>query len=94
MLFRSDVQFGKPDPEPYLMGLKKAGVNANEALVVENAPLGVESASKAGIFTIAVNTGPLAEKVLYDAGAQIVLSDMSELNEKLPEILEIIKNYR
>ena len=94
MVTAHDVQFGKPDPEPYLMGLKKAGVNANEALVVENAPLGVESASKAGIFTIAVNTGPLAEKVLYDAGAQIVLSDMSELNEKLPEILEIIKNYR
>ena len=36
-----DVSRGKPDPEPYLMGLQKAGVRAEEALVVENAPLGV-----------------------------------------------------
>ncbi|MBR5052237.1 MAG: HAD-IA family hydrolase, partial [Bacteroidaceae bacterium] len=52
-----DVKRGKPDPEPYLMGLQKAGVKAEEAVVVENAPLGVESAKGAGIFTIAANTG-------------------------------------
>ena len=71
-----DVKHGKPHPEPYLMGLQKAGVKAEEAIVVENAPLGVESAHRAGIFTIAANTGPLEDHLLKDAGADIVVSGM------------------
>ena len=73
-----DVKYGKPNPEPYLMGLQKAGVRAEEAIVVENAPLGVESAKGAGIFTIAANTGPLEDSILKDAGADIVVSGMKE----------------
>ena len=68
-----DVKRGKPDPEPYLMGLQRAGVKAEEAVVVENAPLGVESAHKAGIFVIAANTGPLEDSILKEAGANIVV---------------------
>ena len=73
MVTAFDVKHGKPHPEPYLMGLEKAGVSASEAIVIENAPLGVEAAHAAGIYTIAVNTGPLSPKVLLDAGANIVL---------------------
>ena len=73
MVTAFDVKHGKPHPEPYLMGLAKAGVSATEAVVIENAPLGVEAAHAAGIYTIAVNTGPLSPKVLLDAGADIVL---------------------
>ncbi len=75
-----DVHYGKPHPEPYLIGLKKAGVNADEAIVVENAPLGIESGHAAGIFTIGVNTGPLPDDVLWKAGADKVLPDMKALN--------------
>ena len=73
MVTAFDVKHGKPHPAPYLMGLEKAGVSASEAVVIENAPLGVEAAHAAGIYTIAVNTGPLSPKVLLDAGADIVL---------------------
>ena len=39
-----DVKRGKPNPDPYLMGLKKAGNYApSEGIVVENAPLGVRA---------------------------------------------------
>ncbi len=72
-----DVKHGKPHPEPYLMGLEKAGVEAAKAVVVENAPLGVESAKGAGIFTVAANTGPLEDSLLRDAGADIVVPDMT-----------------
>ena len=54
MVTAFDVKYGKPNPEPYLMALKKGGLKADEAVVVENAPLGVEAGHKAGIFTIAV----------------------------------------
>ena len=78
-----DVKHGKPHPEPYLMGLEKAGVAAAEAVVVENAPLGIESAHKAGIFTIAANTGPLEDSLLKDAGADIVVANMKEVSKLL-----------
>ena len=87
MVTAFDVRHGKPHPEPYLMGLAKAGISAEEAIVVENAPLGVESAKGAGIFTIAVNTGPLPDKVLYDAGADIVFPNHFALLEALPKLL-------
>ena len=79
MVTAFDVRHGKPDPEPYLMGLRKAGVAANEAIVVENAPIGVQAGHAAGIFTIAVNTGPLDGQVLLDAGADLLFPSMQAL---------------
>ena len=76
-----DVKHGKPYPEPYLMGLQKAGMSAAQAVVIENAPLGVEAGHAAGIFTIAANTGPLPDKILKDSGADLVLSDMYAVAE-------------
>jgi beta-phosphoglucomutase-like phosphatase (HAD superfamily) len=83
MVTAYDVKKGKPDPEPYLMALEKAGLGPNEAIVVENAPLGVRSAKGAGIFTVAVNTGILSDDDLWQAGADVVLADMAALLEKL-----------
>lgn len=82
MVTAFDVKYGKPNPEPYLMGLKKAGIAPNEAVVVENAPLGVKAGVAAGIFTIAVNTGPLPDSALLDEGANLLFGSMQELSEK------------
>lgn len=79
MITAHDVKIGKPNPEPYLMALKKSGYNKNEAIVIENAPLGVESAKAAGLFTIAINTGPLDPEALKNSGADIVLDDSLQL---------------
>ena len=76
-----DVTIGKPNPAPYNKGLEKCGVKANEAFVVENAPLGVKAGVNAGILTIAVNTGPLPDDILWEQGADIVLKDMPQLLE-------------
>ena len=81
MVTAYDVKFGKPNPEPYLMGLKKAGIDPNEAVVVENAPLGVKAGVAAGIFTIAINTGPLPNSALLDEGANLLFSSMQELSD-------------
>lgn len=81
-----DVRKGKPDPEPYLMAQKKAGVKPYEAFVVENAPRGVRSAHEAGCFTIAVNTGPLNDEELWREGADLVLPDMKTLLELIPSL--------
>ena len=68
-----DVKRGKPNPDPYLMGLKKAGnYLPEEGIVVENAPLGVHAGSAAGCYTVAINSGPLAGSVLLNEGANIL----------------------
>lgn len=84
----NDVRRGKPNPEPYLKGIELAGTTAGHCIVIENAPLGVKAAHTAGCFTIAVTTGPIPEKELYKAGADIVFPDMKTLNEALEQILQ------
>lgn len=82
-----DVSRGKPDPMPYLVGMKKANVQPWEAIVVENAPLGVRAAVAAKIFTIAVNTGPLPDKALADEGANIIFPKMTLLRDSIDNII-------
>lgn len=83
-----DVSRGKPDPEPYLMGLKKAGVSKEEAFVVENAPLGVRAGKAAGLFTIAVTTGPIPREAFVREGADLIFPSMEAFADALPELLD------
>ena len=95
MVTAFNVTHGKPHPEPFLRGLEKGGnLKPNQAIVIENAPLGIEAAVKAGIFTLAVNTGPLDDTVLTDAGAAMVFKSMSDLLKAMPEVLEITRTIR
>lgn len=77
-----DVKKGKPSPDPYLAGLRKCQVQPCEAIVVENAPLGVRAAVAAGIFTVAVNTGPLPDAMLADEGASLVYDRMTAFRDE------------
>ena len=75
-----DVKRGKPYPDPYLTGLRKAGnLQPNEGIVVENAPLGVRAGVSAGIFTVAINSGPLPDASLLDEGANVLYDTMTQL---------------
>lgn len=81
-----DVTHGKPDPEPYLKGLALAGVRAEEAVVIENAPLGVRAAKGAGVFTIAVTTGPVPKELFEKEGADLIFPSMPEFAAVLDSI--------
>ena len=83
MVTSFDVKRGKPFPDPYLKGLEIAKVDAREAVVVENAPLGIRAAVAAGIDTIAVNTGPLEDSILLSEGPVLLLHSMMELSKWL-----------
>ena len=77
-----DVTRGKPAPDPYLMGLQKAGnLQPWQGVVVENAPMGVRAGVAAKIFTIAVNSGPLPNTTLAGEGANIVFDRMTQLRD-------------
>lgn len=81
MVTALDVTQGKPHPEPYLKGLAKHDIKPSEAIVIENAPLGVAAAKAAGIFVLAINTGPLPNSILADEGADVVVNSAKELME-------------
>src|SRR6266850_4797296 len=48
MVTSTDVQHGKPDPEPYLKGAQILGVPAADCLVIEDAPAGIRAGKAAG----------------------------------------------
>lgn len=91
MITAHDTKIGKPHPEPYLMAMEKSGYTTSNALVVENAPLGVESAKAAGLFTIGINTGPIKAEALKDAGADLVMSGSKELYELWPVLINLLR---
>ena len=82
-----DVVKGKPDPEPYLKAWERSGFKKEECAVVENAPLGVRAAKAAGLYTFAVNTGPLPDEELAAEGADRIFHSMAELLDWLQKIV-------
>ncbi|MCX6714327.1 MAG: HAD family phosphatase [Candidatus Uhrbacteria bacterium] len=51
-----EIIHGKPDPEPYLLAMKRLNLKSNECVVIEDALGGVKSAKSAGCYVIAVPT--------------------------------------
>jgi beta-phosphoglucomutase len=74
------VCWGKPDPEPYLRAINALRVLPRDALVIENAPYGIQSAREAGICCVAVATS-LPEEELQ--GADRIVKDLRELRTLL-----------
>ena len=70
------VKNGKPSPEPYLQAAQGLSVKPGECVVVENAPLGIESAKRAGMFCVAVTTS-LPED--YLKRADVVVDRLEEI---------------
>lgn len=74
----NDVTEGKPSPEPYLKAIGMLKIGKDECIVVENAPLGVESAKRAGLFCLAIPTYVEAERLKK---ADVVLPNHAALKE-------------
>jgi len=74
-----DVSRGKPAPDPYIKGMEKIGTRPEETIVVENAPLGIAAGVAAGCFTIAVNSGPLADEELLAYHPSLLYHTMQQL---------------
>lgn len=55
-IFFNDVSKGKPHPDPYLLGLERLALLAEETLVIEDAPSGIQSGKAAGIKVIGMVT--------------------------------------
>jgi mannitol-1-/sugar-/sorbitol-6-phosphatase len=80
----SDIQDGKPAPDPYLKGAAVLGFAARDCVVVEDATAGVRSGKAAGARVIALRT-TMAERELREAGADWVVRDCAAISLGTPE---------
>ena len=76
IVFADDVQRGKPDPEGYLAAAGRLGVDPSDALVVEDAPAGIEAARAAGMACVAVTSTHERDEL---AVADAVIGSLEEL---------------
>ncbi len=78
LITSSDVQRGKPDPEPYVKGAQILGVPASECIVIEDAPAGIRAGKAAGARVLALRTTS-SDAELQQAGADWIADDCAEL---------------
>jgi len=76
----SDVQNGKPHPEPYLKALAKLNIKPKEAIVFENAPFGIRSAKAAGLTCLALETSLPAS---YLKNADAIFTSFKEIESQV-----------
>jgi beta-phosphoglucomutase-like phosphatase (HAD superfamily) len=79
------VNRSKPSPEPYLLGLKMIGLNADECLVIEDSPRGLQAANAAGVTCIV-----LRNKMMLDhafVGAHRVVDSVDQLAQEISQLI-------
>jgi len=81
-----DVRRGKPSPDPFQKALKSLKMKARDAIVIENAPLGVLSAKRAHLRCLALETS-LPRSYLKKADK--VFSSYQELNQSISFEMEL-----
>jgi HAD superfamily hydrolase (TIGR01509 family) len=77
VLTREDYANSKPDPEPYLAGIARTGLRADECIAVEDTPRGLTAAIGAGLKCIVIPTALTAGADF--SAAHEVLRDIREL---------------
>ena len=80
-----DVELGKPNPDPYLLGAKRLGLNPADCVVFEDADAGVRAGRAAGVGLIV----GVSERAL-ETDADLVVRDLSGItfvdgNLRIPE---------
>ncbi len=72
-----DVQRGKPDPQVFELAANQIGISPAECVVIEDAPVGIEAARRAGMRVIGL-VGTHPAKAL--SSADRVIAHLDELN--------------
>ena len=68
----------KPHPDPYLIGMKKLGVKAEDCLVFEDSPSGCKAGKAAEVAAVVGLRTELPEWTLKAAGATVTVADWTE----------------
>lgn len=72
-----DTSKGKPDPEPYLLALKKLDAPAEACFAIEDSPKGIQSAKAAGLKCFGLKTQYFTEAELGEA--DFIVENLNEI---------------
>ena len=78
-----DVETAKPAPDIVEVALRKAGVDASEAVFVGDSVWDVKAATSAGVVCVAVASGGVPTAELRAAGAAVVYESVQDLLDNL-----------
>ncbi|QHM65145.1 MULTISPECIES: HAD family hydrolase [Pediococcus] len=73
VLSGEEVANNKPAPDIYLKAVDESGVDKEKCVVIEDSPIGIEAAKKAGLLVWAIKTN------IDQTGADKILSNMREI---------------
>ncbi|MGV1036285.1 MAG: HAD family hydrolase [Candidatus Nanopelagicales bacterium] len=81
-----EVELPKPDPQPYLEACRALAVDPHNAVVIEDSPTGVTSATAAGCIVVAVPQGnriePAPRRLVVESLAHVDLARLYGLVEQ------------
>ncbi len=80
----ADVESTKPEPDLVKAALEKSSMG-NGGVMVGDTPWDIQAAKRAGIETLAVQTGGFSHAELEEAGAAAVFVSVEELRQQLGE---------
>ena len=73
----AEVKKGKPEPDVFIIITNILNISPKNCIVIEDAPVGIEAAKRAGMKSIALTTTHKMEELL---GANLILRDLTELS--------------
>ncbi|MEM3659582.1 MAG: HAD family phosphatase [Thermoproteota archaeon] len=84
---RNDVDRLKPFPDIILKACEKLGVKPEKTIYVGDSPIDIAAARSAGVKPIGIVSSLSNAERLRAAGAELIVSNMDELREKLRKII-------
>jgi len=82
----AEVSKSKPEPDVFLMGAEKVNVKPENCIVIEDAPVGIEAAKRAGMKSIAITTTHDEKELLI---ADLIVKDLSFVSIK--DVITLLK---
>lgn len=80
-----DVEQAKPAPDIVEVALKRASVDASDAIMVGDSVWDMNAATEAGVASVGVRSSGVSDAELFAAGALAVYDDVAELFDKLDD---------
>jgi glycerol 3-phosphatase-1 len=79
LVVAEDVEVGKPDPQCYLLGRSRLGLDhSTSILVLEDAPSGIKAGKAAGFKVVGLATTHKIDQ-LKEAGADWIVKDLRSI---------------
>jgi len=82
----AEVSKSKPEPDVFLIAAEKVDVKPENCIVIEDAPVGIEAAKRAGMKSIAITTTHDEKELLI---ADLIVKDLSFVSIK--DIIKLLK---